>query len=148
MSAADVLFISGAAGVHAAGINGGYDRTSETSDGYALYAKRGDKSMCMEHCAGQWQVKAVFFKGKDSCYAWVAGGCGAEACTSRQWMVYNGKTWAEAPLVKIVAEAEVCSCCMPFCASLTHTSNPPPRACNCFLSLVFCFCAGRSECRR
>ena len=98
MSAADVLFISGATGVNAAGINGGYDRTSETSGGYALYAKRGDKSMCMEHFAGKWGVKSVSHKGNDSCVASVAGSCGAEACTSRQWTVYDGKTHAEAPL--------------------------------------------------
>jgi hypothetical protein len=54
MSAADVLFISGATGVYDAAINGIYDRTSEMSDGHALYAKRGDKSMCMEHFGGNW----------------------------------------------------------------------------------------------
>ena len=148
MSAADVLFISGATGVNAAGINGGYDRTSETSGGYALYAKRGDKSMCMEHFGGKWMVKAVSDKGKDNAYAYVAGGCGAEACTSRQWTVsFDSKAHAEAPLVKMVAGAEaqrqVGCCCLH-----AHQQPPPPRACNCFLSLVFCFCAGRSECRR
>ena len=76
MSAADVLFISGATGVHAAAINGGYDRTSETSGGYALYAKRGDVGMCIEHRAGDWQVKHVSSKGKNGCTAYVAGGCG------------------------------------------------------------------------
>ena len=65
------------------------------------------------------------YKGKDTCFAWVAGGCGAEACTSRQWMVtFDNKTFAEAPLVKIVAEAEVCSCCMLSCAILT--AHLPP----------------------
>ncbi len=54
MSAGDVIFISGAAGVHAASINGVYDRTSETSGGYAVYAKRGDGGTCMEHYAGKW----------------------------------------------------------------------------------------------
>ena len=128
MSAGDVIFISGAAGINAAGINGVYDRTSETSGGYAVYAKRGDGGMCMEHFAGtkSWQVKAVSNKGTARCKAYVAGGCAAEACTSRQWMVYDGKTFSDAPLVKIVAEAEVCSCCMPSSAFLT--SNLPPAA--------------------
>jgi hypothetical protein len=116
MSAADILFISGATGVNDAAVNGVYDRTSATSDGYALYAKRGDKSMCMEHFGGNWQVKSVSAIGKDNCFAKVSGGCGAEACTSRQWMVWDGKTWAEAHVVKMVAGAEaqrqVGCCCL------------------------------------
>ena len=83
MSEALVLYISGATGINAAGINGAYDRTSETSGGYALYRKRGGSSMCMEHFGGKWRVRSVSYKGKDTCFAWVAGGCGAEACTSR-----------------------------------------------------------------
>ena len=114
MSAGDVIFISGAAGINAAAINGVYDRTSETSGGYAVYAKRGDGGMCMEHCGGQWQVKLVSRKGTNICFAWVAGGCAAEACTSRTWKVsFGNKTFADAPLVKMVAEAEVRSCSMP-----------------------------------
>ena len=69
MSEADVIFISGAAGFNAASINGVYDRTSEISGGYAVYAKRGDVSMCMEHYGGKWQVKHVSGKGKDMLYA-------------------------------------------------------------------------------
>ncbi len=63
--------------------------------------------------------------GMNNCYAKVKGGCAAEACTSRQWKVsFDGKTWAEAPLVKMVAEAEVCSCCMLSCTILT--AHLPP----------------------
>ncbi len=120
------MFISGATGITAADINGPFDPTQEKGlDGRVLYAKRGDKSICMEHFGGKWQVKHVSHKGKETCVAHVAGGCGAEACTSRQWMVtFDNKTFAEAPLVKILAEAEVCSCRMPSCAILT--AHLPP----------------------
>jgi len=111
------VFISGATGINSAGINGLFDPTQEKGlDGRVLYAKRGDKSVCMEHFGGMWQVEHVSNKGTDNCYAWVAGGCGAEACTSRQWMVWDGETYAEAPLVKMVAGAEaqrqVGCCCL------------------------------------
>jgi hypothetical protein len=103
------VFISGATGTHAAGMKGFFDPTQEKGlDGRVLYAKRGDESVCMEHFAGKWMVKPVSLKGKVNCHAYVWAGCGAEACSSRQWMVsFDSKTFAEAPLVKIVAEAEV-----------------------------------------
>ena len=117
MSAADVIFISGAAGVNAAAINGVYDITCETSGGYALYAKRGDSSMWIEHFVGKWQIKSVSDKGKANCFANVAGGCAAEACTSRQWKVsFDNKTFSDAPHVKMLAGAEaqrqVGCCCL------------------------------------
>ncbi len=71
-----------------------------------LYAKRGNAGMCMEHFAGKWTVKAVSNKSTGNGCAYVAGGCAAEDCTSRHWRVlYDGKSYADAPLVKIVAEA-------------------------------------------
>ena len=122
---AEPLFISGATGVYAAYINGVLEPTEEKGlDGRVLYRKRGDGSMCMEHRGGMWQVKPVSYKGKDICWAYVAGGCAAEACTSRPWTVYDGKSWADAPLVKMVAEAEVRSCSVSSCAFLTL--HPPP----------------------
>jgi hypothetical protein len=121
------VFISGATGVNAAWINGFFEPTQEKgADGRVLYAKRGDGGVCMEHFLGTWQVKRVSAKGTLNCYAAVAGGCAAEACISRQWTVLDGKSFAGAPLVKIVAEAEVCSCCMLSSAFLT--SNLPPAA--------------------
>ena len=107
MSAGDFLFISGATGTHAGAINGGYDRTGEMCDGYALYRKRCDPGVIMEHREGNWEVKAVSSKGTTSCYAYVKGGCALAACTSRQWKVGDGKTWSDAPGVKMVTEAEV-----------------------------------------
>ena len=112
------LFISGATGFNAAGINGLFEPTQEKgADGRVLYVKRGDSSMCMEHIAGMWQIKPVSSKGTDNCFANVEGGCAADACTSRQWMVsFDNKTFSDAPHVKMVAGAEaqrqVGCCCL------------------------------------
>ena len=108
MSAGDFLFISGGTGENGCRINGGYDRTAEMSGGYALYSKRGDAGMCMEHFGGNWQVKRVSSKGKNLSTAKVAGGCAAEACTSRMWKVAGGG-FHDAPSVKMVAVSEVSS---------------------------------------
>ncbi len=68
-------------------------------NGYALYAKRGDTSMRiehMEHYGGEWEVQLVSNKGKDGCRAYVEGGCGLEACTSRVWWVFDEKGFHDA----------------------------------------------------
>jgi hypothetical protein len=90
MSAADVVFISGATGDWSFGINGPYDRTAEVSGGYAVYAKRGDGSVCIEHRAGKWEVKHVADKGKDISYASVFGNRALEDCASCVWSVRDG----------------------------------------------------------
>ena len=118
------MFISGATGVNAAVINGFFEPTQEKGlDGRALYAKRGDASLCIEHYGGRWQVKAVSHKGKGSAWAYVAGGCGLEACTSRVWRVWDGKAFHDAPSVKLVAEAEVRLCLL---ARAPPRSSRPP----------------------
>jgi hypothetical protein len=101
------VFISGAIGV-IAGINGFYDPTQEKGlDGRLLLCKRGDASVLMEHFGGRWLVKSMRDKGTGNCYARVTGSCTPESCTSRQWKLWDGKGWSEAPGVTIVAEAEV-----------------------------------------
>ena len=123
-SRAAPVFISGATGVHAAFINGFFEPTQEKGlDGRVLYVKRGDASACIEHYGGRWQVKAVSGKGKDGSAAYVAGGCGLEACTSRVWRVWDGKAWNDAPSVKLVLEAEV-RLCLLACAP-PRSSRPP-----------------------
>ena len=118
------MFISGATGGYAAFINGFFEPTQEKGlDGRVLYAKRGDASWCIEHYGGKWQVKPVSDKGKGSAWAYVAGGCGLEACTSRVWKVYDGKAWNDAPSVKLVAEAEVRLCLL---ARAPPRSSRPP----------------------
>jgi hypothetical protein len=106
MSVGDCLFISGATGIHAGAINGGYDRTDEMCGGYALYRKRCDPDICMEHCGGMWEVKEVSDKGTAVCFAYVAGGCEAEACTSRMWKILTNALYQDASSVKMVAGAE------------------------------------------
>jgi hypothetical protein len=86
------VFISGATGPKAASINGFYGVTEEKSlDGRLVLSKRGDPSICIEHRAGQWQVKNVSDKGKDRCMASLAGGRALEDCASRVWNVSNGR---------------------------------------------------------
>ena len=106
--------ISGATGEYAAWINGVLEPTQEKGlDGRVLYRKRGDPSICMEHREGQWEVKPVSGKGLANFYAYVAGGCAAEACTSRMWKVtFDGATFHDAPSVQMVAVSEVSSCCV------------------------------------
>ena len=120
------VFISGAAGTFSAGINGFYTVTEEKScDGRVVLSKRGDASMCIEHFAGQWQVKPVSRKGTNVFMASVQGGCALEDCTSRVWSVYNGKEWEDQPSVKMAtgseAERQVSGGCIP--------STCTPRAC-------------------
>ena len=118
------MSISGATGDNAARINGFFEPTQEKGpDGRALYAKRGDASMCIEHYGGDWQVKLVSSKGKGGCKAYVAGGCGLEACTSRVWKVWDGHGWNDTPRVKVVAEAEVRLCLL---ARAPPRSSRPP----------------------
>ena len=89
MSEGNVVFISGATGIRAHAVNGPYDRTSEMSNGYNVYNKRGDASVCIEHGAGAWEIKHVADKGKISGFASVNGGCELEDCTSRTWKVQS-----------------------------------------------------------
>ena len=83
----DVIFISGADGMYSSGINGPYDRTALESGGYAVYMKRGDGSVCIEHQDGEWRVRHVSDKGGSAFFAKVSGNCALEDCTSRTWSV-------------------------------------------------------------
>ena len=108
------VFISGATGLFAVAINGIYAPTQDKGlDGRVVLSKRGDPSQCIEHFGGKWQVKPVSSKGKNEAFASVQGNCALQACTSLVWKVcIDGKTFSEAPVVKIVTEAEVSCCCM------------------------------------
>jgi hypothetical protein len=147
MSAAHHVFISGATGLNATGINGAYYSTGETSDGHPLLIKRGDASMLMEHFGGKWWVKDASFKGMARGFAYVAGGCALAVCTSRQWMLsFDNKTFSDAPDVKMVtgaeAERKVSGCCL---RAHQHALSPPSA-----LPIASCdvCCAGRRVCRR
>ena len=120
---AATVLVSGATGDWAGAINGLFAPTQEKGlDGRVVYGKCGDGSMCMEHYAGEWQVRAVSDKGKNASFAYVTGGCALEACTSRVWRVDNGKWFYDQPSIKAVtgadAEREVSGGCT--------THHPPP----------------------
>ena len=120
------MFISGAAGLYSAGINGFYTVTEEKScDGRVVLSKRGDASMCIEHFAGRWQVKPVSDTGTGACMAYVQGGCALEDCTSRVWRVYNGKEGEDQPNVKMATGSEAERQVSGGCILITCT----PRAC-------------------
>ena len=106
--------ISGATGSNAAFINGVYEPThKKRRNGRVLYRKRSNPSLIMEHFGGMWGVTDVSSKGTGACMAYVAGGCAAEACTSRMWKVtFDGATFHDAPSVQMVAVSEVSSCCV------------------------------------
>jgi hypothetical protein len=152
MSENDVIFIRGAIGFHSVGINGPYNRISVTlsKDGYAVYGKLGDASMCIEHYGGKWQVKSVCRKGRNRCFAYVTGGCALEACASRVWKVAHETGYDVQSNVEIVtgldAEREVSDCCMRPQQRTNQFSPPgpptllPPPPCE---SDVLGFCAGR-----
>ena len=140
------VFISGATGPNAAKINGFYAPTQEKGlDGRVLLSKRDDASMCMEHFGGDWEVKFLSSKGKDSRCAYVAGSCALQDCASRMWKVLDGK-FQDQPSVKMAtgseAERQVSCGCMrahghdaPAPASLAHARI---LACD-----ALCFCSGR-----
>ena len=140
------VFISGAAGLHSAAINGFYSLTEEKgSDGRVVLSKRGDASMCIEHFVEEWEVKDVSSKGTSACIAYVQGGCALEDCTSRVWSVTNGKEWEDQPSVKMAtgskAERQVSCGCMrahghdaPAPVSLAHARM--------LVCDAFCFCTG------
>jgi hypothetical protein len=109
MSAGAVIFISGATGLNSAAVNGPFDRTSETSGGYAVYSKRGDASVCIEHRGGLWQVKDVSHKDTTVVWAYVASDCALQDCASRVWKVLDGITWFDQMLqasVKLATDSE------------------------------------------
>jgi hypothetical protein len=111
------VFISGATGPNAARINGHYVPTQETGlDGRILYLKSDCLHVCIEHrtktnCSGVrsftqagdsvWQVKYVWSKGTDQCFAGVEGGCALEACVSRIWRVGMSNEFHEQPNVNM-----------------------------------------------
>jgi hypothetical protein len=123
------VFFSGAIGVNAAAINGFFEPTQEKGlDGRVLLRKRGDASVIMEHFAGKWRVKSLTDKGKDRCYACVAGGCALEACTSREWKEgTGGKGLVDSPGLKMVTGAEAVEADvsrLPLCCALFMRTHP------------------------
>ena len=72
-------------------------------DGRVIYVKDGDPNTWLEHAYGDW---GILNKKDDKSlwYGYVRGCCGLKDCASRKWNVYDGETWVDAPLMKIVTE--------------------------------------------
>jgi hypothetical protein len=144
------VFISGATCTNAASINGFYVVANAKSfDGRLVLSKRGDPGMCIEHRGGQWEVKTWSSKGTGACMAYVAGGCALVDCTSRVWVVWNGKGFDEQPSVQMAtgseAELQVSGGCMRALAHARDTAAPHPRARVSPCDAVR-FCTGRGVC--
>ena len=127
------VFISGATGPKAASINGFYVVTEEKSlDGRLVLSKHGDPNVCVEHRREQWQVKDRSSKGKGEGFAYVAGGCALEDCTSRVWRVGTGIGWGDQPSVRMAtgreAERQVIGGCMRAHAHARDAAAPHLRA--------------------
>ena len=123
LSSLSVVFLKGAQGNCSFAINGPYVCTFEDGIGPVLYSKLGDGSMCIERYDAMdglrvsqrvWQVKPVFYKGKDICMAEVKRNSvylsQLEKCISNQWSVgaydLNGKLLLEQqPSVRMVTGA-------------------------------------------
>ena len=98
-----VVYISGATGPLSEWINGGYDPTEKKTDGWPVYAKRGDAGMRIAHHDGKWQVQLVSDTGE--CRAFVDGNCPLEQCTSYIWKVQvkmGLDSWSPQPGVKMI----------------------------------------------
>ena len=103
------MFISGATGSLASVVNGYYEPTEEKgADGRVMYAKRGDGGVCIEHFEGKWDIKIISIKNSNVRFAYVSGRLAFEACTLKEWMVYDiiEKKFFEQPSVKMVTGAE------------------------------------------
>ena len=101
-SSSSVIYLSGAVGPNSACINGCYEPTSEVQGGFAVYSKRGDAGICIEHKAGMWQVKLVSDKATSQCMAAIIGGHALKDCALRSWRARNDKNdLAEQPGMKM-----------------------------------------------
>ena len=113
------MFLSGAQGFYASCVNGFWRATAERRQGRVVYVKVGDDSLCIEYFGGNWHIKSVSNKGKNTAAASVPGVCALQACTSRVWTVSDGKKQVPQPSVKMLfgadAEREV-SCRCRLCA--------------------------------
>jgi hypothetical protein len=106
-TANSLFFISGST-CSACNINGPYQRSGETVDGYPVYIKIDDSSMCISHITGSsstkmWQIKATIDTSRDHCYAWVNGGGAFEACSSGSWKEIEKGSFLSQPGLKVMA---------------------------------------------
>jgi len=106
MVISSLVCIRGATGVHSSSINGFYEPDVESDSSgscVVVYRKRDDDGTCIEHRAGDWEVKPVAARGTADLYAYVQGGCALEACAARTWTVHDKKAWQAQRGVMILA---------------------------------------------
>jgi len=105
-SKATDMVISGVTGPNSH-INGLYSPTQERGQyGLIVYRKMGSDPLCIEHFAGEWQVKAESDRGSGACVASVEGDCALENCGFRKWRVMSGKEFVIEPNVKAMTIKE------------------------------------------
>jgi hypothetical protein len=106
---AAAVFIVGATGPYAEVVNGFFEPKREENglDGRVIYMKRGDDSVRIEHCEGDWEVAFVGrnCQGREL-LAFVSGLCALESCVSRVWRVLDEEDgYAVQPSVKMLISA-------------------------------------------
>ena len=136
-----VVFISGAVGDYSACVNGGYDRTSETSYGFSVYSKRGDESMFIEksrNSANDWGIKDLSDKGSNYFCAMIEGGLNARACIR----IWNYSSFAAQSAAKLLTGQEAERAVSRLVFNDWHATqsprHPKPRMQQYCCLLVFC----------
>jgi hypothetical protein len=85
------IFVNGATGPLSGAINGAFVCTRNSDGCVVSYTKRNDAGICIEHLNGLWQIKRVSAKGKNTCWAYVHGGCELAETNTRNWFVSRGR---------------------------------------------------------
>ena len=92
--------ITGASGCFASFINGVYSQTSESSNGFPIYAREDVSTnsglfaeICIEHIDGDWEVKNALCRGTRRCFARVSHDGPLEAVAFLDtWVVSNSQS--------------------------------------------------------
>jgi hypothetical protein len=102
------VVISGATGPLSNFVNGLFYPSREVgADGRRIYKKRGDDSVCLEHVEGYWSVKPMSVKGTPNYYASVQGNSALLDCSSRRWMLGDGKgSSIPNPAIRLVSQEQ------------------------------------------
>jgi hypothetical protein len=120
------VFICGDTGLNSGLINGFYEPTQEKGlDGRVLYAKKSVPVISIEHYAGRWKIAPKGLKGFAGFVAHVEGGCGLDACTSREWLAFNGEDWTRPVDLKFFAGAEAERQVRGGCLRARQHAHPP-----------------------
>ena len=95
------VVLRGATGPNASYINGTYSPTNEKANGAPVYVKVGDPARCLYKVTnGRWFATTVSDKDANKCTGWA---CTVEVglahpTLAKQWVVWDGETWAQQPV--------------------------------------------------